>query len=104
MFREIGIATGRCHFCATWGTVAVLAAPGVAAPYQVKGCEKCWRATGNAATLLRVVRLGRSPKAKAAPKKPRRRATGQPSETTAYQGPAKHEVSSLVPPAEERSA
>jgi len=97
MFREIGVATGHCSFCGEYGTVAVLRTHAKDGERQVSGCERCWRATGNAANLLRLVRLGKAPKAKANPKKARKRATGHPERSTPYQGPDKHEVSSLVP-------
>ncbi len=97
MFREIGIATGHCGFCREYGTVAVLVAALGEREEKVPGCERCWRATGNAANLLRLVRLGKSPKAKATPKKNRKPGRGQPSAIQAHRdGPEHGEGSSLA--------
>src|SRR5260370_39987489 len=91
MFREIGVATEHCDFCGTYGTVAVLRTTDGVDDSRVAGCETCWRATGNAANLLRLVRLGKAPKAKAAPKKARKRAPWHPSAITPPYSPTEHE-------------
>ncbi len=97
MFREIGIATGHCDFCGDYGTVALLAVTKPKAFEHVQGCERCWRATGRAADLLRVVRLGKAPKAKHTPKASRSRRRSDPKPAAGHPSGVEHEGGTTVP-------
>ncbi|SRR5260370_30328936 len=104
MFREIGVATEHCDFCGTYGTVAVLRTTDGVDDSRVAGCETCWRATGNAANLLRLVRLGKAPKAKLVPKKARRHTPGHPSAIAPPSSPVEHEDGPLSTAGADRSS
>src|SRR5260370_12572618 len=104
MFREIGIATTHCNFCGTYGTVALLRTTERDGLRIIEACETCWRATGNAANLLRLVRLGKAPKAKATPKKARRHTPGHPSAIAPPSSPVEHEDGPLSTAGADRSS
>jgi len=91
MFERIGIGTGHCQFCGTYGPVAVLAADDPGVRPEVESCERCIRAAVKAADLLKVLRQA---KAKP-PKKARNRA--QSRQTAPLPHPSPEHTSSLVP-------
>jgi len=104
VFERIGIERAHCCFCGTYGLVAVLVADSERSHVDVAGCERCWRATHKAADLLHQLRPPAPSKGKRTPNKTRKPASEAPRSTEPYRGPSKHEVGSLVPPAEERTA
>src|SRR6266545_947592 len=103
MFERIAVDRDHCGWCGEYGPVAVLYGVGDLAGHGVVGCEKCIRAAGKAAELLRVPRQAKASKGKATPKKARKPPVGQPEPVTAYRRPGEHEVGSLIPAAADRS-
>ncbi len=97
MFEQITLERGHCTLCHAYGLAISLPLgghPQLDAPLM---CERCLRAGVKAADVLKTLRVARAPKAKATPKKPRRRATGQPSAIQTHRdGPEHGEGSSLA--------
>ena len=99
MFEQITLERGHCTLCHTYGLAISLPLgghPQLGAPLL---CERCLRAGVKAADVLKTLRVARAPKAKAAPKKTRRRATGQPSAIAPPFSPVEHEEGPLYHPA-----
>ena len=97
MFEGIVAVVGTCAHCARRAWVAMIPPEGDDHPFKVaRGddalqlCAGCINALQRSAYYLR--RLEAQP-----PKKPRKRARGQPRAIAPYVGPSKHDVSSLVP-------
>ena len=93
MFERIGVGTGRCDFCGTYGLIAVLQHADGNPGENVEACERCIRAAQKAADLLKVLRQA---KAKP-PKKARNRAQSRASGPLPH--PRPQDTTSLVPQA-----
>ena len=91
MFERIGIGTGHCQFCGTYGPVAVLAADDPGVRPEVESCERCIRAAQKAADLLKVLRQAQAKP----PKKIRNRAQSRASGPLPH--PRPQDTTSLVP-------
>jgi len=104
MFERITTGRDHCMLCGSWGPVAYLPVKVMPGEVDVAVCERCIRASVKAADLLKLMRDAKDPKRKRTPNKTRKPASEAPRSTEPYRGPSKHEVGSLVPPAEERTA
>ncbi len=92
MFEQITLERGHCTLCHTYGLAVSLPLGGHP---QLDGpllCERCLRAGVKAADVLKTLRVAKAPKGKAAPKKPRRRAIGQPSAIAEPSDDSRHGV------------
>ena len=87
MFERIGIELAHCNFCGTYGRAAVLFSESGREAHDVTACERCLRAAGKAAELLKTIRDAKSPKAKKAPSKTRKPATSHPRPKTGHPEP-----------------
>ncbi len=111
MFKGVVVERGRCDHCLKEKLTAYIPPTNEDGPYQVaygfptlKLCSGCiYALMRTAAMLAGFERPAKSAKAKKAPKKARKPGTSQPRPDADYQGPSKHEVSSLVPVNEEVS-
>jgi len=91
MFERIGIGTGRCPFCGTYGPIGGTRERFQPRPQRRRELRAVYPGRPKGRRAAQVLREAKAPKAKKAPSKARKPRIGQPRASAPHPDEADHE-------------